>query len=371
MKINLTEKMKKRSIVSKGNIDRILKLISKAESGQDINIAFLGGSITQGCNATEYKKCYVSLVYKWFKDKFKNINVKCINAGVGATGSLIGAHRAYVDVISKNPDIVFVDASVNDDESKIDQIAYESEIRRLLSSRSKPAVIEVFMAKFDLDNVQNQETKVGLRYGVPMISYRDAIYDDVKSGEIDIEDLITDEVHPNDNGHEIITNLLTSFIEDIYENSYEKNKEINIVDNTLNISCVYGDKFIDGKILNNTSLVPTEIKEFEKFNEGFQVFHDAWIYRGNNTGKLMFDIECKNVILLYKKLVDKKAGKFKVRVNGEEKVTIDSYFKDGWGDWSVTEVLEESNEVKKYTIEIETIRELEDKEIIILGFLVS
>lgn len=371
MKINLTEEMKRSSIVNKGNIDRIIKLICKARNGQDITIAFLGGSITQGCNATEYEKCYVSLVYKWFKSKFNNIEVRCINAGVGATGSLIGVHRAHVDVLSSHPDIVFVDASVNDDNIEIDKIAYESEIRRLLKDKNHPAVVEIFMSKSNLENVQEQEIKVGERYDVPMISYKDAIYKDVKSGIIDIKDLITDEVHPNDNGHEIIASLITSFIEDIYDCNYDKNREINIVDNTLNIPCVYGDKFIDGKILNNTSIIPKEIKGFEKFNEGFQVFHNAWIYSGNNDGKLTFEVECKNVILLYKKLIDKKAGKFTVKVNGKEKAIIDSYFKDGWGDWTVTHVLEESSEVKKYTIDIEVIKELEEKSITILGVLVS
>ena len=44
-----------------------------------------------------FEDCYASRTYKWFKDKFKNVNVKYVNAGVGATGSIIGAHSSKKD----------------------------------------------------------------------------------------------------------------------------------------------------------------------------------------------------------------------------------------------------------------------------------
>ena len=119
--------------------------MNKAKSGQDITIAFLGGLITQGCNATKFEDCYASRTYKWFKDKFNNVNVKYINAGVGATGSIIGAHRVEKQVLSQNPDIVFIDFAVNDKDSIYDKVAYESIIRRILSVENPPAIVEVFM----------------------------------------------------------------------------------------------------------------------------------------------------------------------------------------------------------------------------------
>ena len=58
-------------------------------------------------------------------------------------------------------------------------------------------------------------------------------------------------------------------------------------------------------------------------------------------------------------------------MNGKEKVFLDTYFKDGWGDYSATEILELGDEIKKYKIEIDVIKESTTKEITILGFLVS
>ena len=105
--------------------------------------SILGGSITQGCNATKFEECYASRTYKWFKDTFNNVNVEYVNAGVGATGSIIGVHRVEEQVLSKNPDIVFIDFAVNDKNTIYDKIAYESLIRRILSTQNPPAIIEV------------------------------------------------------------------------------------------------------------------------------------------------------------------------------------------------------------------------------------
>lgn len=373
MEIKITEEMFKKSLVNKGDVSRILKLIEKAEKGEDITIAFLGGSITQGCNSTVYEKCYVELTYNWFKEKFNNANVKHINAGVGATGSLIGVHRVERQIINENPDIIFVDAAVNDDEDYSCKVAYESEIRKLLSSKSKPAVIEVFMTMNTGFNVQDQQIAVGGRYNVPMISFRDAIKVEVENNKMKYADLLTDEVHPNDDGHYIISQLLINFINSVYENDYKKDEEINIIDNTLETPCVFEDRYINGTILNNLKILPKEIIGFKNYDEGFQVFQNGWTFNGkaNEGGKLELEVEAKNIILLYKKSIAENAGKISVNVNDEEKVFIDTYFKDGWGDYSATEILELSDETKEYKIEINVIKENTSKEITILGILVS
>jgi lysophospholipase L1-like esterase len=373
MEFNITEEMYKKSLVSKGDVSRILKLIDKAEKGEDITVAFLGGSITQGCNSTVYEKCYVELTYNWFKEKFKNVNVKHINAGVGATGSLIGVHRVGRQVISQNPDIVFVDAAVNDDEDYSCKVAYESLIRKLLNSESKPAVVEIFMTMDTGFNVQEQQVQVGERYNVPMISFRDALKAEVDKNKIKFSDLLTDEVHPNDAGHYIISQLLINLIENVYKYDYIKGKELKIEENTLETTCVFEERYINGDILNNEKITPKENKGFKNYDEGFQVFQNGWVFNQaeNKEGKLTFELEAKNVVLLYKKSISESAGKIRVKVNDKEKVFLDTYFKDGWGDYSATEILELSDETKNHKIEIELVKENMAKEIIILGILVS
>ncbi|HCW53012.1 MAG TPA: SGNH/GDSL hydrolase family protein, partial [Clostridium sp.] len=63
--------------------------------------------------------------------------------------------------------------------------------------------------------------------------------------------------------------------------------------------------------------------------------------------------------------------KFTVRINDGENRVLDTYFKDGWGDCTVTEILEENDIKKKYKIDIEVLNEGKSSQVTILGILVS
>ena len=130
-----------------------------------------------------------------------------------ATGSIIGVHRVYEQVIEKNPDIVFIDAAVNDKNNENEKISYESLIRKLISLDNPPAIIELFMTNHKGGNVQEQQIKIGEKYDIPMISFRDAVYPEIIEGNLKWTDILTDEVHPNDYGHFIISTLIANFVE--------------------------------------------------------------------------------------------------------------------------------------------------------------
>lgn len=368
MEFKVTTDMINNSLVSKGDVSRIERAMNKAKIGQDITIAFLGGSITQGCNATKFEDCYASRTYKWFKDKFRNVKVKYVNAGVGATGSIIGVHRIEKQVLSQNPDIVFIDFAVNDKDSIYDKVAYESIIRRILSVENPPAIVEVFMSNFDGSNVQPQQIDIGRKYNLPMISFRNAIYIEMISERLQWKDVASDEVHPNDYGHFIISNLLTAFMEDVYKNL----KEVKV--NKIELGePLFGDKYICGITMNNNNLEAKEVSGFSSDNEGFQVFKDGWKFISETGGEatLSVDLEGRNIFLLYKKTIKDTAAKLSVRIDDKEEIIIDTFFKDGWGDYSATELLVEELLSGKHKIEIKVLNENKPVEAYIMGFLVS
>lgn len=369
----ITEEMIKNSLVSKGDISRIAEVLKKAQSGQDIIVAFLGGSITQGCNATKQDDCYANRTYSWFKDTFSNINVEFINAGVGATGSIIGVHRVQKQVLDKNPDIVFIDFAVNDKSTIYDKVAYESLIRKMLSVENPPAIVEVFMSNFDGSNVQDQQIEIGNKYNIPMISFRDTVHSEIEKGNLKWEDVASDEVHPNDYGHFIISEILIDFIKNILAN-IEKIDESEIAKKEIDFeSIIFGEKFIDGVIKNNNYLEVNRIEGFLKDNEGFQVFQDGWKARLEEGDKasISVDIEGKNIFLLYKKSIKETAGKLEVIVDENEPIIIDTYFENGWGDYSATELLVESENISNHKIQIKVVDEEKVIETYIMGFLVS
>lgn len=368
MEFEITIDMINNSLVNKGDVSKIERVMNKAKSGQDITVAFLGGSITQGCNASKFEDCYASRTYKWFKEKFNNINVKYINAGVGATGSIIGIHRLEKQVLSQNPDIVFIDFAVNDKDSMYDRIAYESIIRTILSVENSPAIVEIFMSNFDGSNVQEQQIQIGKKYNLPMISFRNTVYTEMIANRLQWSEVASDEVHPNDYGHFIISHLLTSFMEDIYSNLKEDDiRKIELGEP------LFGDKYIDGIIMNSNNLEVKEVKGFLLDNEGFQVFKEGWKFISEDCGDatLSVNLEGKNIFLLYKKTIKDSATKLLINIDDNEPLIIDTFFENGWGDYSATELLVEGLLKENHKIEIKVLNEDKSVEAYIMGFLVS
>lgn len=97
------------------NLTRLKECMLRAEDGAELTIGFFGGSITQGSLATKPENCYAYRVFSWWKQKFPQAVFHYVNGGIGGTTSHFGVSRAETDVLMYQPDVVFVDFSVNDD----------------------------------------------------------------------------------------------------------------------------------------------------------------------------------------------------------------------------------------------------------------
>jgi len=92
----------------------------KIRKGEEIRIAYLGGSITAQAGWR-----VKSLGY--FKKTYPNCKFSEINAAIGGTGSDLGVLRIDHDVLSKQPDLMFVEFAVNDSNSDPVEIAKSME----------------------------------------------------------------------------------------------------------------------------------------------------------------------------------------------------------------------------------------------------
>ena len=73
------------------------------------SVAFIGGSITE-------MNGYRPLVMEFLQKRFPETDFTFTNAGISSTCSTTGAFRLERDVLSSNPDLVFVEFAVNDDQ---------------------------------------------------------------------------------------------------------------------------------------------------------------------------------------------------------------------------------------------------------------
>ena len=107
------------------------------DSSEPLTIVCIGGSLT------ELGKSWVAKVKEYFEDRFPNRPVTIYNAGVGGTGSRLGASRFAHDVLDLDPDLVIVEFSVNDASSnELNSKQYvENMIYQCLQSDKIPGII--------------------------------------------------------------------------------------------------------------------------------------------------------------------------------------------------------------------------------------
>jgi len=208
-----------RSLVSQGDLARVQHALAKARRGEAVTVGVIGGSITQGAGASQPEKRYGERVAAWWRQTFPKAAIQFVNAGIGATGSDYGALRVKRDLLLHHPDFVVVEYAVNDPDTQAAAETLEGLIRQILRERNQPAVLLLFTMHQDGGNAQEWEGKVGRHYELPMVSYRDALWPEIKEGRMKWNDVEADVVHPNDRGHEycarFITNLLGRVLADL------------------------------------------------------------------------------------------------------------------------------------------------------------
>ena len=65
----ITPTMVKNSRLNEGNKVRLANVFKKFAAGEEVTVAFIGGSITQGVSAGN-DNCYAKLTYNWFTEKY-------------------------------------------------------------------------------------------------------------------------------------------------------------------------------------------------------------------------------------------------------------------------------------------------------------
>ena len=182
------------------------------EGNSEINIVFLGGSITEGAGASSKENCYANRVGEWFKSIYGNkMTVNYHNKGVGGTDSQYGLLRLTRDVISLKPDVVFIEFAVNDGGN--DFRRYMESIVRSLAVASNPYIIFLYTTNADYTTVTSYHENVANHYGIPQISLKEALKDELCGNNAKEEGYLVDSVHPTDKGYDVYFRKIISCLE--------------------------------------------------------------------------------------------------------------------------------------------------------------
>lgn len=377
-----------KSLLNKGNNRRLKAAIEKAQKGEKVTIAYIGGSITQGAGAKPiHTGCYAYKSYLKFKELFGKKggdNVHFIKAGVGGTPSELGMIRYDRDVLRNGevrPDIVVVEFAVNDEGDETKGICYESLILNILSAENKPAVVLLFSVFLNHWNLQERLSPVGRLYELPMVSISDAVVEQFKltreqGNIITKRQFFYDIYHPTNDGHTIMADCLGHLFEQTARNSWD-DKEVSLDKEPAIGNSFVGIHLIDKK--DNACGAVIEQGSFKEIDKELQLvemdvnplgtpqFPYNWMHTPES-GKESFcmTVSSKSLILIFKDSGRMDFGKAEVYVDGNRVLTADPQAV-GWTHCNAA-ILYQEEISREHKIEIKMSKDSKDKYFTILGF---
>lgn len=341
--------MVKRSLLSMGDMTRMANVFDRAAKGEDIKIAYIGGSITEGYSdnitlKTEEK--WVDMSTKWLNEQFPESEISYVNAGLSGTPSILGNVRLERDVLSSEPDIVFVEFAVNDGGDTPHKNAYESLVRTLLTQDKDIAVVLLFTIIESGHTCQPHMSKIGEHYGLPMISLPDSMWVEIQEGRMAWSDYSADQSHPNVEGSIMIRDFVTNYFNEVLAVDSDKT---GTVDKNLP-EPIFSDAYMNMTFLDNTN-ANAEISGFEESDSVHHWFKNGWQFKGETGASVKFQVECSKLALVFKANNSKTYGEAEIYVDGELKTKVNSNRSDGWSN-PVTEYIIDDAESGNHTVEI-------------------
>ena len=351
--------------VSLGNNLRLKKVIERAQSGEQITIGTVGGSITEGALAKKYTECWAVRFAEKFGEAFGTDggkNVTLVNSGVGGTPSSFGWMRYGRDILSRvpegdpdgYPDIVVIEYAVNDWAEPTGYRCYESMVKDVLSQPNEPAVILLFSVRNDGWNMQDNLQKIGERYDLLMVSVK-GIYQYLDK-DFPKKDFFADEYHPNSTGHGMMADAMIRAITDAAAAETAEadiSLDVKHVYGTdfSGLKTIYGDSAVEGVTVTRGSFDKIDKTVYKNTPVGI-VCGEKNFCHGTSSGEEPLTITgvFSKCVISWKAASENTYGTAQITVDGKVKKTLQGGA-GKWGQSEVAVVLDEK-EPAEHTIEI-------------------
>jgi len=290
----------KSSIKHMGNTYRLAQKLTAAENGESLTVAYLGGSITEGKN-------YTTPFSNYLKNTFAKGSFKEVNAGMSGTSSVVGLVRSEKDIVSQNPDIIFLEFSVNDHEDIMYKKCFESCIKKFLDMPNEPAVCVLITRARGGFSSQSQMYPIGKNFNIPVISMDDALTKAFNSGFLQTSDYYTDDYHPHQKGGQLVADCMAYYVRQALKS---ENQSTGYTQPT---SYVYGAEY--------ASCVNVDPKTLTGFNAGSWTAGTGYnslpySYTLNGGSPMTFKTQGKGLIIVFK-ANSSGMGSINVTVNGK------------------------------------------------------
>lgn len=336
-----------RARASNGDPARLWRCFAKARQGETITLGVIGGSITAGAAATKPEFRYGNRVASWWREHFPRAKIKSVNAGIGATGSDYGALRVGRDLLTARPDFVVVEYAVNDPNQQHFAETLEGLVRQILASPNQPAVMLLFTMHNNGSNAQEWHGKVGRHYGLPMVSFRDALWPEIQSGHLKWSDVEADLVHPNDRGHGYAAKFVTHLLETSLA-AMPGDGQLPEVKPTP--TPLFTDVFEHTTLMEADALRPLTNNGWE-----FDATNHCW--RSDRPGSVIeFEIVGRAVFTMHH-VIRAATGRARVTVDGASPQELEGWFDQTWGGYRQTREIARDLPAGKHRVRFELLAE--------------
>ena len=197
----------------------VLRSKAKALQKKELNIAFLGGSITYNPGWRNHLEAY-------FRSRFPDTKLNFLMAGIPSLGSVPHAFRFQTDVLDHMvPDILFFESVVNDGSNGYaisdQQKSVEGIIRNTKKLNPNADIIEFYFA--DPDKLKDYESgktpevirahnEVAAHYQIPVVNLAEEVYRRIANKEFTWKDDFKD-LHPSLYGQEVYSASMRTLLD--------------------------------------------------------------------------------------------------------------------------------------------------------------
>ncbi|MDO5435652.1 MAG: SGNH/GDSL hydrolase family protein [Clostridia bacterium] len=357
-----------------GSNTRLQKILNRAKNGENITLAVIGGSITEGAGAGTYKDCWASRLLRLLRAEYgtdDGLNIGLVNAGVGGTPSTFGWIRYYRDIVDKVkdddglPDIVIIEYAVNDGGEPTNRGCYESMVREILAAENEPAVILLFSVFRTGYTLQDQFIPIGRAYDLTMVSMRDSVFPLI--GDMWTQkEFFYDEYHPTALGHGIMADCIMNAIRTDAQREPD-DREIN-VKAVMPVSRaaytgmrrIFGDSIPDDIAFSCGGFSQDDPSSYSNIPVGRVCGRNFAHTALSGNEPLTFTASFRNMLISYRTVSDRDFGKAEVYINGEKVMTLNGKQSGAWGQ-SDTKLILPYHEADEYHVEIRMAEGSENK----------
>ena len=204
-------------IQRRGGLPRFMRALDAGK----VTIGFIGGSITEAANESNWPE----FIRSWFVQRFPDKRLWLENAAIGGTSSFSGLMRADRDLVERGCDLVFVEYAVNDSTEPVELCRRPREglLRKLLKNGIDTVIVYTFnqpmykdMAAGKVPWLIAEFEQLAERYGIPSVWMGLNAYNAVRSGRISWDmwlPVAGGSIHPDYAGSMLYAEPVIEFLE--------------------------------------------------------------------------------------------------------------------------------------------------------------